>query len=46
MITFFVAIALLLAGYFVYSKIVERIFVIQPDRKTPAYTHTDGVDYV
>ncbi|MDR1170129.1 MAG: carbon starvation protein A [Prevotellaceae bacterium] len=46
MITFFVSIALLLAGYFLYSKIVERIFVIQPHRKTPAYTHTDGVDYV
>jgi carbon starvation protein CstA len=46
MVTFFVSIALLLAGYFVYSKIVERIFVIQPDRKTPAYTLADGVDYV
>jgi carbon starvation protein CstA len=45
-VTFFISIALLLAGYFLYSKIVERIFVIQSDRKTPAYTHTDGVDYV
>ncbi|MDR1887385.1 MAG: carbon starvation protein A [Prevotellaceae bacterium] len=46
MITFFVSIILLVAGYFLYGKLVERIFVIQPDRKTPAYTHTDGVDFV
>jgi carbon starvation protein CstA len=46
MFTFFVSIGLLLAGYFLYSKMVERIFVIQPERATPAYTHTDGVDYV
>jgi carbon starvation protein CstA len=46
MATFFISTVLLLAGYFLYSKIVERIFVIQPDRKTPAYTHTDGIDYV
>ncbi len=46
MITFFVSIAMLLAGYFIYGKLVERIFGIQPERKTPAYTHTDGVDYV
>ena len=46
MLTFFISIVLLLAGYFVYGRIVERIFVIQPDRTTPAYTHADGVDYV
>ncbi|MDR2027021.1 MAG: carbon starvation protein A [Prevotellaceae bacterium] len=46
MITFFISIALLFAGYFLYSKFVERIFVIRADRKTPAYTHTDGIDYV
>jgi carbon starvation protein CstA len=46
MITFFVAAGLLIAGYFLYGWIVERIFVICPDRKTPAYTHADGVDYV
>jgi carbon starvation protein CstA len=46
MITFFISIVLLLAGYFFYSKFVERIFVIRPDRKTPAYTHADGIDYV
>jgi carbon starvation protein CstA len=46
MITFFISIVLLLAGYFLYGKFVERIFVIQPDRKTPAYELADGVDYV
>ncbi len=46
MITFFVSIAALLLGYFVYSKVVERIFVIDPARKTPAITEADGVDFV
>lgn len=45
MMTFFVALAILIAGYFTYSKVVERIF--EPDdRATPATTMTDGVDYV
>ena len=46
MITFFLSIALLLAGYFIYGKMVERIFGIRTDLKTPAYALTDGVDYV
>ena len=46
MITFFVSIILLLAGYFLYGKLIERIFGVQPERQTPAYSHTDGVDYV
>jgi carbon starvation protein CstA len=46
MITFFLSIAALFAGYFFYSKIVERIFVIDPDRKTPATSMADGVDFV
>jgi carbon starvation protein CstA len=46
MISFCVSVFLLLAGYFCYSKVVERIFGLQPDRKTPAYTLMDGVDYV
>lgn len=46
MITFFISIAALVLGYFLYSKVVERIFVIDPDRKTPAITHADGVDFV
>lgn len=46
MLWFVVCVALLLAGYFFYSRIIERIFVIRPERQTPAYSMTDGVDYV
>ena len=46
MITFFIAIAVLILGYVVYGRIVERIFGINSKRKTPAVTMTDGVDYV
>src|SRR5687767_1478309 len=46
MITFFISIAVLLLGYFVYSKIVERIFVVDSHRQTPATTMADGVDFV
>ncbi|MDR1173079.1 MAG: carbon starvation protein A [Bacteroidales bacterium] len=46
MVTFFISVILLIGGYFLYGKLIERIFGIQVDRKTPAYEHTDGVDYV
>lgn len=46
MITFFISIAALILGYFVYSKVVERIFVIDTSRKTPALSMADGVDFV
>ena len=46
MITFFVSIVLLLCGYFLYGKLVERIFGVQGDRQTPAYELADRVDYV
>ncbi len=46
MITFFISIAALLLGYFLYSRVVERIFVIDTGRKTPATTMADGVDFV
>jgi carbon starvation protein CstA len=46
MITFFVAIVLLIGGYYVYGSVVERVFGADKNRSTPAYTHTDGVDYV
>lgn len=45
MITFIIAIIILLAGYFMYGKLVERVF--RPDdRPTPAIAHPDGVDYI
>jgi carbon starvation protein CstA len=46
MITFFVAVAVLLFGYFVYAKVVEKVFVIKPQAKTPVQRMADGVDYV
>ena len=46
MLWFFFCVALLLAGYFFYSRVIERIFVVNPNRKTPAYTMNDGVDYM
>ncbi len=46
MITFIVSIALLLLGYVVYARVVERIFGVDVNRATPAVTLNDGVDYV
>lgn len=36
----------LIAGYFVYGKFVERIFGVDPQRRTPALTMADGVDFI
>lgn len=46
MVTFLGSIALLIAGYAVYSKVIEKVFDIDDTRKTPAYTVNDGMDYV
>ena len=46
MITFFLSLVVLFLGYFFYSKIVERIAVIDPAKETPAYSMKDGVDYM
>ncbi len=46
MVTFFLSIAVLLAGYFIYSRVIERIAGIDPNRQTPAYSMKDGVDYI
>lgn len=45
MITFFVCILLLVAGYMIYGKFVERYFGTDPGRRTPAYELEDGVDF-
>ena len=46
MISFFVSLAILIIGYFLYSKFVEKVFGPEFDRKTPAMLHPDGVDYM
>ena len=46
MITFIIALILLVVGFFSYGVLVEKIFGIEPDKQTPALTNTDGVDFV
>lgn len=46
MLWFLLCVALLIMGYVVYGRVIEKIFGIRPERATPAYTMTDGVDYV
>ena len=46
MITFIIALVLLVVGFFTYGILVEKVFGVEPDRKTPALTKTDGVDFV
>jgi carbon starvation protein CstA len=45
MITFTLCLLLLIAGYFIYGKFIERIFG-PDDRETPATLMADGVDYI
>ena len=45
MITFFIALAILVVGYIFYGTFVEKVF--KPDnRPTPCVVHPDGVDFV
>ena len=46
MFTLVAAIVLLIAGYVVYGKFVEKVFVVNDGTPTPAYTKTDKLDYV
>ena len=46
MVTFIVALIVLVVGFFTYGVLVEKIFGVEPERQTPALTKTDGVDYV
>lgn len=46
MITFIISIIILIIGYVFYSRIIERIAGIDPNRETPAFKLKDGVDYV
>ena len=44
MISFSICLLALVVGYFVYGRVVERIFGPDPGRKTPALERPDGVD--
>lgn len=46
MITFSIALLLLVCGYFVYGAFVERVFAPDYSKKTPALEHPDGVDFM
>lgn len=46
MVTFLIAVLALVAGYFVYGKIVERIFAPDVNRVTPAISMQDGIDFL
>ncbi len=46
MVTFIVALLALILGYMFYGKFVARVFGPDPNRKTPAVAHPDGIDYI
>ena len=46
MTTFTFSLIALVLGYFLYGKTVERIFAPDSNRKTPAISMADGVDYI
>ncbi len=46
MITFLIALAVLIVGYFIYGKFIENVFQPDASRATPAITKPDGVDYI
>ena len=46
MVTFAVSVVLLLLGYWLYSRLIERLLGVNPKRVTPAVWHPDGVDFV
>ena len=46
MYSFLISLVVLISGYFIYGRFVEKIFAPDPARKTPAFSKADGVDYV
>ncbi|MFI3292005.1 MAG: carbon starvation CstA family protein [Rikenellaceae bacterium] len=46
MITFLIALAVLIVGYFIYGKFIEGVFQPDASRATPAITQPDGVDFM
>jgi carbon starvation protein CstA len=46
MLIYLGGIILLIVAYFLYSKFLGKVVGLNPNRKTPAFTKADGVDYV
>ena len=45
MISLILSFLVLIGGYFIYGRLIERVFG-PDDRETPAYTKQDGVDFI
>ncbi len=46
MLSFTIALIVLIGGYFIYGTFVSKVFGQDPSRRTPVHTHADGVDFV
>ena len=46
MVTFVIALIVLVLGYVFYGKFIERLFGADPKREVPAVSMADGVDYI
>ncbi len=46
MVTFLTALGVLILGYFIYGRFIDRMFCADPKRVTPATSKNDGIDYV
>ena len=46
MVTFCIALACLVLGYFIYGTFVEKVVGVDTKRTTPCYTKQDGADYI
>ena len=46
MVSFIISILVLIISYYTYGKLVENVFEVQEDRKTPAIRLRDDVDYM
>ncbi len=46
MVTFLLALFALILGYIFYSKFVEKVFVVNDETVTPAYSKRDNLDFI
>ena len=46
MYSFLISVVLLVLGYFLYGRFVEKVFKPDASRQTPAYAKSDGMDYI
>ena len=46
MISFIIALVVLIGGYFIYGTYISKVFGVDSKRVTPVHTMADGVDFV